>query len=163
MGNKTVNNSDYLVYDLMNAVRILTRTSLLYQNAVAAKMDLNVTDTECIDFLSEMGPSTAGDLARMTRLTTGAITNVIDRLEEAGYVKRERDKTDRRKVIVHIVQANHEKLKKHYESLAKDVFDLLSGYDKKNLQLLLKHTANLQAIYQHHASLINGESNDKSE
>ena len=34
---------------------------------------------------------TAGDLARATGLTTASITGVIDRLEEGGYVRRERD------------------------------------------------------------------------
>jgi MarR family transcriptional regulator, organic hydroperoxide resistance regulator len=158
----TENNPDNLVFDLMNAVRILTRTSLLFQNAVAEKLGLNVTDAECIDFLSEMGPSTAGDLAKVTRLTTGAITNVIDRLEKAGYVRRERDSKDRRKVIVKIVPAKHGNLKQYYESLASDVFDLFSAYDKKNLQLLLKHTANLQAIFQQHARFIMNEDIEKS-
>jgi DNA-binding MarR family transcriptional regulator len=36
----------------------------------------------------------------VTGLTTGAITAMIDRLEKAGYVSRERDKEDRRKVFV---------------------------------------------------------------
>ncbi len=68
-----------LTYELMTAIRKLTRSSLMWQNAVAELMKLNATDGECIDFLMEMGPSTAGDLAKATRLTTGAITNVIDR------------------------------------------------------------------------------------
>ena len=37
-----------------------------------------------------MGPLTAGQLAELTGLTTGAITGVIDRLEKAGFVRRER-------------------------------------------------------------------------
>ena len=68
------------------------------------KMKLNVTDAECLDFLSDMGPSTAGDLAKITRLTTGAITNAIDRLEKAGFVERKHDVNDRRKVIVKIIE-----------------------------------------------------------
>ncbi len=45
---------------------------------------------------------TAGDLARATGLTTASITGVLDRLEEAGYVRRERDSKDRRRVVVHL-------------------------------------------------------------
>ena len=82
-------NKDISVYELMTATRKLTRSSLMLQYAIAEKMNLNPTDAECIDFLMEMGPSTAGDLAKVTRLTTGAITSVIDRLQKAGFVKRE--------------------------------------------------------------------------
>jgi MarR family transcriptional regulator, organic hydroperoxide resistance regulator len=138
------------VYDLMTAVRILTRSSLLFQNAIAEKMGLNVTDGECIDFLMEMGSSTAGDLAKVTRLTTGAITNVIDRLEKVGFVKREKDPKDRRKVIVVLIPERHEKKKKYYEPFANDVFSLFSGYSKKDLKFLITHTSALNIIYQRH-------------
>ena len=46
---------------------------------------------------------TAGELARATGLTTASITGVIDRLEEAGFVHRDRDPHDRRRVVVRIV------------------------------------------------------------
>jgi DNA-binding transcriptional ArsR family regulator len=46
---------------------------------------------------------TAGELARATGLTTASITGVADRLEEAGYVRRERDPADRRRVVIRLV------------------------------------------------------------
>lgn len=138
------------VYDLMNAVRILTRSSLLFQNAIAEKMGLIVTDAESIDFLMEMGSSTAGDLAKVTRLTTGAITSVIDRLEKAGFVRREKDPKDRRKVIVVLIPGRTEEKKKYYESFADDVFSLFSGYTREDLRFLITHTSALNNIYQAH-------------
>jgi DNA-binding MarR family transcriptional regulator len=141
-------NSNNQVHDLMTAVRILTRSSFLFQNAIAVKMDLNVTDAECVDFLIEMGPSTAGDLAKVTGLTTGAITNVIDRLEKAGYVKREKDPEDRRKVMVVFLPERHKKIVKYYESIASDVFRLFSGYSKKEMKLLISNTNALNSIYE---------------
>ena len=44
---------------------------------------------------------TAGDLVRQTMVTTGAITNRIDRLEERGLVERA-GTDDRRKVLVRL-------------------------------------------------------------
>src|ERR1700712_5677120 len=116
------------VYELMTAVRKFTRSTLILQHVIAEHMGLHVTDAECIDFLQEMGPSTAGDLAKATRLTTGAITNVIDRLEKSGFVKRSADPKDRRKVIVSFIPANHKKAKLHYAALAKDVEELFRTY-----------------------------------
>src|SRR5450432_2309976 len=133
-------NTDTRVYGLMSATRKLTRSSLILQSAIAEKMSLNPTDAECIDFLMEMGPSTAGDLAKVTRLTTGAITSVIDRLEKAGFVKRESDPGDRRKVIIRFIPKKHEKAKQYYAAMAKDVYGLFSGYSEPKLKSLLRFT-----------------------
>jgi DNA-binding MarR family transcriptional regulator len=46
---------------------------------------------------------TAGELVRQTMVTTGAVTNRIDRLEERGLVERTRTR-DRRKVVVRLTQ-----------------------------------------------------------
>src|SRR5262245_18509190 len=68
--------------------------------AAAEKIGINVTDLNCLNILALGGRMTAGDLARVTGLTTASITGVLDRLEEAGFVRRERDAHDRRRVIV---------------------------------------------------------------
>ena len=141
---------DTLIFELMNGVRKLTRSSLMMQNAIAEKVGLNVTDAECIDFLQEMGPSTAGDLAKVTRLTTGAITNVIDRLEKAGFVQRSRDAKDRRKVIVTYLPEKHQPVKAFYAAMAGDVYTLFTGYTETELQQLLRHTDSLGKIFEAH-------------
>jgi len=147
-------NKDTHVYGLMMATRKLTRSSLMLQSAIAEKMSLNPTDAECIDFLMETGPCTAGDLAKITRLTTGAITSVIDRLEKAGFVKRERDLHDRRKVIIRFIPKKHEKTKHYYASMAKDVYELFSGYNELKLKSLLQYTNALTAIFQNNVEKV---------
>lgn len=136
------------IYDLMMAIRKFTRSTLILQHSIAEVMGLHVTDAECIDFLQEMGPSTAGDLAKATRLTTGAITNVIDRLERAGFVRRSPDPKDRRKVIVSFLPEKHTPAKIHYSALANAVQQLFSGYDEEQLKFLIRHTQALTEIYQ---------------
>jgi DNA-binding MarR family transcriptional regulator len=81
----------------------------MFHTAVAERLGLNATDHKALDLLSRAGSLTAGELASLTGLTTGAITGVIDRLEEAGYVQRVRDPRDRRKVHIQAVE-NHERL-----------------------------------------------------
>ena len=147
---------DASVYELMWEVRKFTRSTLLFQHVVAKNIGLNVTDAECIDFLMEMGPSTAGDLARATGLTTGAITNVIDRLEKAGFVRRGPDPDDRRKVIVTFIPDKHAKAKVHYGAMARDVQQLFSGYSVRELKFLIRHTHALAEIYQAQVTKIEG-------
>jgi len=70
--------------------------------ASAERIGINVTDLNCLNLLALSGQLTAGELARATGLTTASITGVLDRLEEAGFVRRERDAHDRRRVVVHL-------------------------------------------------------------
>lgn len=147
-------DKEQMISDLMMGVRKLTRSSLMLQQAIAQKMKLNASDAECIDYLMEMGPSTAGDLARVTRLTTGAVTNVIDRLEKSGLVKRESDPSDRRKVIIHLLHKKHERTKKYYDAMAADVYQLFSGYNENKLKDLLKYSESLAEIFEQHAAYV---------
>lgn len=75
--------------------------AVLFQDAVAKWGGLNGTDLQCASLLMSEGPATPGELAERTGLTAGgAITTAIDRLERAGFVTRDRDPNDRRRVIV---------------------------------------------------------------
>ena len=71
--------------------------------ASAARIGITVTDMQVVDVLNLTGAMTAGQLADLTGLTTRAITGMINRLEEAGLVRRERDPNDGRSVIVQLV------------------------------------------------------------
>jgi DNA-binding MarR family transcriptional regulator len=61
---------------------------------------LNPTDLGSLCLLLLHGPTSAGRLAELNGLTTGAVTGVIDRLERGGFARRQVDPADRRKVIV---------------------------------------------------------------
>lgn len=86
----------------MSAVmREFMARAVLFQDAVARSGGINSTDMQAVGLLMSEGPATPGELAERTGLTAGgSITAVIDRLERAGYVTRERDAADRRRVIV---------------------------------------------------------------
>jgi DNA-binding MarR family transcriptional regulator len=84
----------------------MRRTGALIQlmgQAAADRIGINATDLNCLNLLSFSGQMTAGQLAKATGLSTASITGVIDRLEVAGFVRRERDASDRRRVVVRLV------------------------------------------------------------
>ena len=81
-------------------VRYMSTNFVMFSQVVADKVGIHPTDNECLDFLLLKGSSTAGQLATAMGLTTGAVTAMIDRLEKLGYVHREHDKEDRRRVNV---------------------------------------------------------------
>ncbi len=79
--------------------KVIVETVLLFDK-IAQQIGVNATDMQCLNILDYEGPVTAGRLAELTGLTTGAITTAIDRLERTGYVQRLRDPKDRRRVVV---------------------------------------------------------------
>jgi DNA-binding MarR family transcriptional regulator len=91
-----------LAIEFAAAVRKTGSLMQLVGQFAADRIGINATDLNCLNILSFSGQMTAGDLAKATGLTTASITGVLDRLEEAGYVRRERDSKDRRRVVVHL-------------------------------------------------------------
>jgi len=73
---------------------------VLFNHAVSASLGLGASDSQFLTLLQSRGPMTPGQLAAATGLTSGTVTGVIDRLEKADLVGRERDPVDRRKVLV---------------------------------------------------------------
>ncbi|MEV4252873.1 MarR family transcriptional regulator [Spirillospora sp. NPDC049652] len=73
---------------------------MLHGQASAKAVDLGATDLYALNILKLFGALTPGELGRRAGLTTGPTTRLVDRLEQAGYVRRVPDAEDRRKVIV---------------------------------------------------------------
>src|ERR1700675_3773443 len=95
-----------LMEELEHAVRRSSAQGGILGQTAATRRGISVPDLECLDFLNLEGRVTAGRLAEVTGLTTGAITGVVDRLEKAGLVRRERDESDRRKGFIATVPEN---------------------------------------------------------
>ncbi|MBI4258492.1 MAG: MarR family transcriptional regulator [Thaumarchaeota archaeon] len=100
---------------------------------------MHITDHKCMHFLHRFGAMPAGRLAELTGLTTGAVTGIIDRLEEAGYVRRTSDPKDRRRTIVE--PTRNKKLERKLETifipLHERMHKLLSSYSDSELAFLL--------------------------
>lgn len=71
-----------------------------YDEALADRLGLNPSDLRCLELVLAEPGITAGRLAEGADLTTGAVTGVLDRLEGAGFVRRQPDPADRRSVTI---------------------------------------------------------------
>ena len=130
----------------------------LFDSAVIELAGVNRTDWRCLDILGTRGPMTAGQLADAVRLTTGAVTGVLDRLEVAGLVRRIRDTQDRRRVIVEVTDEVDRLGAPVYGPLVADaaeahaVFDadqleLIARFIRIERELLATHTARVAALH----------------
>lgn len=109
---------------------------------------MSVTDLQVIDILESTGPTTAGQLADLTGLTTGAITGILNRLEEARLVRRQRDPDDGRRVIVQLAPGEDtmREISPILDSLGKSWDEMASRYDDEQIAFLLEFLKHSNAM-----------------
>src|SRR5690349_10600805 len=111
------------------ALRRLSAYTVLFNEAVADRLGITLTDLKCSSLLDLQGRMSAGQLAEITGLTTGAITGAIDRLEKAKLARRLADPEDRRKVIVESVKQRAGEFDRLYGGLGAAMGKLFAELD----------------------------------
>jgi DNA-binding MarR family transcriptional regulator len=134
--------------ELMQSIReAASRTGarfILFHQAMAERLGLNLIDLRCLTLAQGEEDMTPGKFAELTGLTTGAITGVIDRLEKARLVKRERDPHDRRRVIVRLLPGRKAEIDALFAPLGKAMHQALEPYSDEQLALILDFFSNHQ-------------------
>jgi predicted transcriptional regulator len=126
-----------IIEQIGDSLRIMSTHNMLRSTYIAKKLGINTTDLECLEVLLRLEKATAGTLANETRLTTGAVTKMIDRLEKAGFAERILDKADRRKVFIALNMPNvAAKVFPLYQPIAMEVDNLLSNYTLDQLDVI---------------------------
>ncbi|MEV8554496.1 MarR family transcriptional regulator [Streptomyces glaucescens] len=115
-------------------------TAQFGQQDIARRLGLNVTDLTCLGFVIEASMAgtslVAGDLAQQARLTTGAVTGVLNRLEKAGYIRRSPDPGDRRRVVVVMEEEARERVLAVYGPVYQRLAALFADYDTEEIAVL---------------------------
>ena len=126
---------------LVRAVRVEQVANDAVDEEVSEFLGISRTDSRCIDIVERLGRVTAGTLAAESRLTTGAVTALVDRLEAAGYLQRVRDTADRRKVFIELTPLMREiteKLFYNMEGMYRAILDRLSLADADAIAFFLE-------------------------
>ncbi|ETT81540.1 MarR family transcriptional regulator [Viridibacillus arenosi] len=138
-----------------------TRT-ILHQQNVAASLGLYNNDFISLDILRETGPITAGELSKKTGLATGSITSLVDRLEKIGYVRRQNDPNDRRRVIIVPEYESKEEIRNTYEPLHKAMLNLASSYTPEELALISQFIGNASTVLEEQIQHLSSTTRSKS-
>jgi DNA-binding Lrp family transcriptional regulator len=136
----------------------IRRTGSLMQlmgQAAADRIGINATDLNCLNILSFSGQMTAGQLAKATGLTTASITGVIDRLEEAGYVRRERDTADRRRVVIRLVPERAvSDIATVFLPMVRAWQNMAERYSDEELRLIVEFYGQMEEVLRQHIAVL---------
>src|SRR5690349_7913090 len=129
--------NEALLQQLEQAMRRMSAQAVILSEAVAARFGLSTTELECLDLVFMRSQVTPSELARATGLSSGAMTALLDRMEAAGYLVREPDNHDRRRVLLRVEPAALERIAQVYESLQQTMRAQWSGYSAEQLALII--------------------------
>lgn len=125
-------------------------TSIQMHEAIGREAGMSGTDHKYLGFLLQQGEMTAGEFSVITGLTTGAVTSLIDRFEKKKLVKRQPDKTDRRKVIIVPDTEKITKLfKPLYEDFQSNTEKQFATFSSEELKVLERYFLNAMEIMNH--------------
>lgn len=126
-----------LVRQLAERLREFSDRDVLFSQALADRLGLGLTDFKSLSLLDQRGAMTAGQLADLTGLTTGAITGMLDRLEKAQLVRRTKDPADRRVVRVESARYGGTDPTAHAEGLLEALDLICAAYPEHQVSMFL--------------------------
>jgi DNA-binding MarR family transcriptional regulator len=152
-----------LYAELGDEVRANQRATDLVDELLADMLGINRTDARCMDILDQHGSMSAGDLAEASRLTTGAITAVIDRLERAGLARRVPDPSDRRRVLVEPTEKAFAMATELMTEPMRELYlPMAERYSDDELRLILDFTRRGRELQERHAEWLRARLRDQS-
>jgi len=128
----------HVVSSLSRAVRQFVAGSSFASVSVAGKLGLLATDLQLLNLLELNGPSTPGLLARQAGLSSGGVTVALDRLEQAGTIRRRENPADRRSWLISIQPMQARRIAAKYKNVPAGFLAALAQFTKPELKILLK-------------------------
>ncbi len=144
-------------------VRALRRVNVqgsLFGQTIAIRLGLSESDVEALEMLMDTGAATAGRLADVMGLTTGAVTRMVDRLEQAGYVRRVADPADRRRVVVEPVPERVAQVRELVDAVAGAAAREIGRYSPDQLEVINDFLERMAETTRVERERLRGESND---
>ena len=113
-----------------------------------AQLGLTPGQVFMLHFIQQNGQGSVSKLAEKMEVAPSAITVMLDRLENHGYVSRTRDKIDRRVVIIELTNSGAKKLKQVLDVRKQIIQHCLMKVEADELDSFVQTLENLSAIAQ---------------
>jgi MarR family transcriptional regulator, organic hydroperoxide resistance regulator len=140
-----VTSADRIVLE----IRKFIASSIFFNAQAAEKAGLGLTDMQMLHMLQLYGPTTPSRLAAGTGLSSGGVTVALDRLEKAGFIRREANPTDRRSLLIHLVPARLLHIAAIYKGVEAATRRQLATLSSRDLEAVIRFFEALASIRGH--------------
>lgn len=127
-------------------IRKFIASSIFFNAQAAEKVGLGLTDMQMLNVLQLYGPATPSRLAEATGLSSGGVTVALDRLEKAGFIRREPNPADRRSLLIHLLPARLAKLASMYEGIETTTRRQLATLSSRDLEAVVRFFEALASV-----------------
>lgn len=157
--NKTID--EIILKQFRNASRQYSDTSVFMHETIARNADLSGADHKYLGLILQHESITAGEISKITGLTSSAVTGLVDRLEKKGLLERQFTKADRRKVIiVPDVEKCMKLLSPFFDRLQQKTTALISTFSMEEIQTIERYFVEATAIMKETISYLNNKQDD---
>ena len=147
-----------IIEKFRTASRQYSDASIFMHEAIARKAGLSGADHKYLGLILQHKELTAGEIAKLTGLTTGAVTGLIDRLEKKKLLKRQFTKDDRRKVIIiPNVENSMKLLQPIFNELQQRTTALINSFSEKEIQIIERYFVEATTIMNETADNLNNK------
>ena len=135
----------------------LSTAVVLFHEAIGRRLGLSAAEHKALGLIVRAGPLPIGALAEPLGVRVSAVTGIVDRLERAGYVRREPDPSDRRRVLVVADPARVPDLTGIFAALGRDMWAFMSKYDEREMAAVIDYIQNTIRVLRDHTVRLNEE------
>jgi DNA-binding MarR family transcriptional regulator len=131
---------------VISALRALGAEQDRLDDVASRLYGLNRTDMRALEIVSRSGPIAPSELARLMGFTTGGITTVVDRLENAGFVARRPVGSDRRRLMVEATQATAARDREVFAALVAATAEFIGTFKRAELATIARFLDGVRLI-----------------
>lgn len=136
MSKQSITAAATVPAELAEALNAHSEAIVLFHSSVAQSMGLDPTAYKTLFVLNRLGPLSAGEIAKETGLATASVTDLIDRLVAKGYVSRGPHPTDRRRIVVALIEASVTDVRRGFGLPNPSLTELCERYNAEQLELI---------------------------
>ena len=131
---------------IADAMQEVIAAAVLTNERIARHIGLNVVDFQTYGVLLRRGPLTPSQLSQLTELPSSTTTRVLDRLEGKGMVERRPDPDDRRRLWVHAVPFEDERVWEAYAEIVRQLEEVHAGFTVAELKTVVRYLTAIRDV-----------------
>ncbi|MEV0393563.1 MarR family transcriptional regulator [Polymorphospora rubra] len=126
--------------------RRLSTAMILFHTNLSKRVGLGPTEEKVLDLVHRHGHPSVRDLAEQTGMAKNSISDVLDRLERKGFVIRQPDPSDGRKVAVVATEEGAARIRDLFVGMMTQLDQLNAEYSAADLALIAGYQRRAAAI-----------------